>query len=249
MSLTVSIISDEKELKEIYRLRYKIYCLELGFEKPENYENGILKDIYDDSAVNFAAKDYSNKIVGAIRLILYSDLGFPIEKYCDLDFNQDEIPRGKIAEISRLAIHRDFRKRAEDKYIYGPDEERRSIGSFNFSSNYSNSRRFEDKHRYKNNTSRTGASQTEGRKKHEIIIELYKAVYLESKRRQLSSWYAVMTKGIVNLLDKFGLKFNAIGDPVDYHGIRTPYFGEINKIEQEMSNIDPELYNEFSRDL
>jgi N-acyl-L-homoserine lactone synthetase len=249
MSFTVSVITDERELKEIYRLRYKIYCLEWGFEKPENYESGLLKDIYDDAAVNFAAKDHSNKIVGAIRLILYSENGFPIEKYCELSGNQNEIPREKIAEISRLAIHRDFRRRAEDKYIYGPDEERRSIGSFHFAGTYSNSRRFEDRHRHKNNSLRTGSTQTERRKRHEIIIDLYKAVYRESKRRQLSSWYAVMTKGIVNLLDKFGLKFNAIGDPVDYHGIRTPYFGEIDKIEQDMSSIAPELYKEFTRDL
>jgi len=148
-----------------------------------------------------------------------------------------------------MAIHRDFRKRAEDKYIYGPDEERRSIGSFYFSGNPSYSRRFEDRHRCKSNNLRAGASQNEMRKNHEIIISLYKAAYQESKRRQLSCWYAVMTKGIVTLLDRFGLKFNAIGDPVDYHGIRTPYLGEINKIEQEMSNKDPELYKEFVRDL
>ena len=249
MPFTFNVITDERELKEIYRLRYKIFCLEWGFEKAENYESGILKDIYDDSAVNFAARDHTDKIVGAIRMILYSENGFPIEKYCELTGNQQEIPREKIAEISRLAIHRDFRRRAEDKYIYGPDEERRSIGNFNFSANYLNSRRFEDRHRFKNVSSRAGFAQTERRRRHEIFIGLYKAVYQESKRRQLSCWYAVMTKGIVNLLDKFGLKFNAIGDPVDYHGIRTPYFGEINKMEQEMSNIDSELYREFTRDI
>lgn len=249
MPFKVNTVSDEKELTEIYRLRYKIYCLEWGFEKPENYANGILTDIYDDHALHFAVKDHSNKIVGAIRLILYSEQGFPIEKYCNLDINKDEIPREKIAEVSRMAIHRDFRKRAEDKYIYGPDEERRSIGSFDFSGNSLYNRRFKDRHRYKSNNLRAGASQNEMRKNHEIIISLYKVAYQESKRRQLSCWYAVMTKGIVTLLDKFGLKFNAIGDPVDYHGIRTPYFGEISKIEQEMSNKDPELYNEFVRDL
>ncbi|MBI5097719.1 MAG: GNAT family N-acetyltransferase [Nitrospirae bacterium] len=245
MSFTVNRVSGEKELTEIYRLRYKIYCLEWGFEKPENHSNGILTDIYDNYSQHFAARDYSGKIVGAIRLILHSEQGFPIEKYCHLDISKDEIPRDRIAEISRLAIHRDFRRRAEDKYIYGPDEERRSIGNFNFSHNYSYNRRSEDKYRFKHNTPRSGTSQIERRKKHEILISLYKAIYQESKRRQLSSWYAVMTQGIVALLDKFGLKFDAIGDPVDYHGIRTPYFGEISKIEQEMSNRDPELYEEF----
>jgi N-acyl-L-homoserine lactone synthetase len=245
MSFTVNRVSGEKELTEIYRLRYKIYCLEWGFEKPENHSSEILTDIYDNHSLHFAARDYLGKIVGAVRLILHSEQGFPIEKYCLLDSNKDEIPREKIAEISRLAIHRDFRKRAEDKYIYGPDEERRSIGNFNFSQNYSYNRRSEDKYRFKHNPSRQGTSQIERRKKHEIVIGLYKAIYQESKSRQISSWYAFMTQGIVALLDKFGLKFDAIGDPVDYHGIRTPYFGEINKIEQEMSNKDPELYEEF----
>jgi N-acyl amino acid synthase of PEP-CTERM/exosortase system len=146
-------------------------------------------------------------------------------------------------------IHRDYRRRAEDKYIYGPDEERRSIGSFAFQPGYSHSRRFEDRHKFKQNAQRTNMPQTERRRRHEIIVSLYKALYIESRRRQLSHWYAVMTKGIVTLLDKFGLKFEAIGDPVDYHGIRTPYLGELNKIEAEMSNKDPELYKEFVREL
>jgi len=79
MPFKVSPVSDEKELTEIFRLRYKIYCLEWGFEKPESYANGILTDIYDDYSLHFAVRDYSNKIVGAIRLILYSEVGFPIE--------------------------------------------------------------------------------------------------------------------------------------------------------------------------
>ncbi len=248
MSFTVFTVSDEKDLTEIYRLRYKIYCLEWGFEKPEKYSNGILTDVYDNYALHFAVRDYTGKIIGAIRLIPDSREGFPIEKYCQLDINTDQIPRQKTVEISRLAIHRDFRRRVEDKYIYGPDEDRRSIGSFDFSNNYSYNRRFEDKNRYKNTSLRPGASQIERRKKHEIILSLYKAIYQESKRRQLNYWYAVMTKGIIVLLDKFGLMFNAIGDPVDYHGIRTPYLGEIDKIEQTMSDKDPELYKEFIRD-
>jgi hypothetical protein len=54
-----------------------------------------------------------------------------------------------------------------------------------------------------------------------------------------------MTKGIATLLGRFGIDFKVIGDPVDYHGIRTPYLGEIAKIEQSMSDADPNLYKEF----
>jgi len=247
MSFTVNIASEEKELIEIFRLRYKVYCLEWGFEKPDNHPNGLLTDSYDSHALHFAVRDNSLKLVGAMSLILQSDEKFPIEKYCDLDIDTAEIPREKTAEISRFVIHRDYRRRAEDKYIYGPDEERRSIGSFAFQQDYSYTRRFEDRNKYRQSPQRINMSYVERRKRHEIVVSLYKAIYRESRRRQLSHWYAVMTKGIVNLLDRFGLKFETIGDPVDYHGIRTPYLGELSKIEDEMSKKDPELYEEFVR--
>lgn len=247
MAFNVSIASEENELVDIYKLRYKVYCLEWGFEKPDNYPNGLLTDIYDGSSIQFTVRDPSQKLVGAIRLILASNEGFPIEKYCHLDIDTSKIPRNKTAEISRLVIHRDYRRRAEDKFIYGPDEERRSIGSFSYQYNYSYSRRYEDKHKFRQNSHRPNPSQIERRRRHEVFVGLYKAIYSESKKREITHLYSVMTKGIVSLLDKFGLKFDPIGDPVDYHGIRTPYLGEIDKIEQEMMASDPELYNEFIR--
>jgi N-acyl-L-homoserine lactone synthetase len=249
MPFTTSIVTEEKGLTEIYRLRYKVYCLEWGFEKPENHMSGSITDIFDSHSIHFAVRDDSKKTVGAIRLIVDSEEGFPIEKYCELDINKDEIPRDNIAEISRLVIHRDYRRRTEDRFIYGPDEERRSIGSFAFEPNYSFSRRFDDRQRSRQNTQRINISQTERRRRHEIVLSLYKAIYIESKRRHLSHWYSVMTKGVATLLDKFGLKFEVIGDPVDYHGIRTPYLGSLISIEEEMSNREPDLHKEFMRGL
>ncbi len=252
MSLTVKQISAEKDLKDIYRLRYKIYCYEWGFEKPENHPDEIVTDVYDNNALHFAVKDDAQKTVGAISLILHSPEGFPTEKYCELNITRDEIPRDSIAEISRFVIHRDYRRRAEDKYIYGPDEERRSIGSFNYSSNYSNNlsyvRRADDKFKHKG-ARRPSDSYSERRKRHEVVISLYKAIYRESKRRNITHWYAVMTKGIVILLNKFGFIFKEIGDPVDYHGIRTPYLGDVEKIEQEIMQEHPELYEELNKNL
>ena len=250
--MIVNRISDEKELTEVYRLRYKVYCREWGFEKPGKYPDGIVTDIYDNNALHFAVKDYSQKIVGAISLILNSSEGFPTERYCELNINLDNLPGDSTAEIAWLVIHRDYRRRAEDKYIYGPDEDRRSIGNFDFSSGYSNNRTFfrrsDDKYRYRG-ARRTNESYGERRRRHEVVIGLYKAIYQESKRRGLTHWYAVMTKGIATLLNKLGFDFQAIGDPVDYHGIRTPYLGEIKNTEQEMSSKNPQLYEEFTKDL
>jgi N-acyl-L-homoserine lactone synthetase len=255
MPLKINIVSNEKELAEIYKLRYKVFCEEWGYEKSGNHFNRIVTDAYDKIATHFAVQDDMQRIVGAVRLIVDSDEGFPIEKCCDLNIDKDNLPREALAEISRLVIHKDYRRRSEDKYIYGPDEERRSIGSFNYPYNYSNSdnkyyhRRFEDRYRYKNGRQRTGLSPSERRRRHELIINLYKAIYHESKRRQITHWYSLMTKGIMLLMSKFGFKFQEIGDPVDYYGIRTPYLGKLQEIEQGISSMSPELYEEFAVDL
>ena len=138
MSFKVVCVSDEIELKKVYKLRYKVYCEEWGFENPEKYPDRQETDEFDKNAVHFAAIDDSGRIVGTVRLILFSPDGFPLEKHCDLNGSGEGVRGEDTAEISRLVISRNYRKRTEDKYIYGPDEERRIIGGYdryNYSTN------------------------------------------------------------------------------------------------------------------
>lgn len=241
MAFIVHKVAEKDKLQEIYKLRYKVYCEEWGFEKPEHHPGEIETDIYDKNSVHFMAKNDDGNLVGTIRLILSSDEGFPLEKYCQININKDELPRENLAEISRLAISKQYRRRTEDKYIYGPDEERRSIGSFN-NPVRGYQRRYADR-------SGTGRSFEDRRVRHEAVVGLYKAVYQESKRRQITHWYAVMTKGLYILISRLGIHFQAIGDPVDYHGIRTPYLGDITKMERQVSEKNPEIFEDFTREL
>lgn len=244
MKFIAQRITDEEGLKEIYRLRYKVYVEEWGFEKPEEHPAGLEMNEYDKTSVHFATKDTEGQIVGTVRLILNSPLGFPIEKYCEINVNKNDIPSEKIAEISRLAISKAYRRRNEDRYIFGPDEERRGIGNFN---NYDQKfyRRAEDKYKY--NILRKGQVFNEKRMRPEVLLGLYKAIYNESKERGLTHWYAIMTKGLYLHLKKLRINFQPIGEPVDYHGIRTPYLGEIKSIEEEVSMENPELYEMFTK--
>ena len=134
--------------------------------------------------------------------------------------NKDELPRNNLAEISGLVISKQSRRRAEDKFIYGPEEERREIIDTGDTKQYQ--RRAEDKYR--------SGELYERRRGPDLVLSLYKAIYHESKRRNITHWYAVMTKGLYILLKRFGIDFEPIGQPVDYHGIRTPYLGDIKKI-------------------
>lgn len=240
MGFIVDKVLDDSGLKEIYRLRYKVYVEECGFERPENHPAGIEIDKFDKNSVHFATKNENENIIGTVRLILNSPIGFPIEKRCKLNINKYELSRNHLAEISRLAISKQYRRRAEDKRIYGLEEERREVIDIsNTVQQYQ--RRAEDKYR--------SGELYERRRGPDLVLSLYKAIYHESKRRNITHWYAVMTKGLYILLKRFGIDFEPIGQPVDYHGIRTPYLGDIKKIEHEVSIKNPKLYEEFTRGI
>jgi len=253
MPFKINVVTDEKELKALFRLRYKVYCTEWGFEKPEDHPDGIETDIYDQHSVHFALKDETERIIGAVRLILDSPEGFPLEKHCELDIDKEALPRNTLAEVSRLAISKDFRRRKEDKFIYGPDEERRIIGNVSYPQNYSSKfyhRRFNDKNRDPYVAPRQSPSHNDRRSRHELVVRIYQAIYHECKRRPLTHLYAVMGKGLLNLFRRIGMNFfKPIGDPVDYHGIRTPFLGEIARLEEEDFESSPQLKEEFTRGL
>jgi N-acyl-L-homoserine lactone synthetase len=247
MNFVTKLITDEEKLKEIYRLRYKVYVQEWDFEKEENHPDGYETDEFDNNSIHFSARGENGELVGTIRIIVNPPTDFPIERHCQLTLDKNEIPREKLSEISRLAISKSYRKRIEDKFIYGPDEDRRTIGSFTRYSNKTYYRRFDDG--LSRRVPRKNYRQEDKRIRPEAVISLFKAVYHESKKRGITHWYAIMTKGLCILMKKLGIIFHPIGDSVDYHGIRTPYFGEIKKIENEVSIKNPELFEEFTKDL
>jgi len=244
---TIEKVTNETQLRKVYRLRYKVYCEEWGFERKENYPDGLEIDIYDKNAVHYLVLDPERKAIGTIRLIFDSEDGFPVERYCGVDIKASGIDRSRCAEISRLAISKSYRRRVEDRYIYGPDEERRLIGGFDLD-DLIYRKRFTDRVR---NSYIYGRNNREynRRKRHEVLMSLCKAVYLESKDRGLTHWYAIMTKGLHSLLGRYGIRFEPAGEPVDYHGIRTPYVAEISTVEEAVSRSNPELYEEFTREL
>jgi N-acyl-L-homoserine lactone synthetase len=91
------------ELYDVFRLRYKVYCIERGYEEPEDHPNGLEMDVYDPYSIHFIS--YIEGIpVGAVRLILSNSHGFPVERYCGIDTKSIYPDTSQIAEISRLAV-------------------------------------------------------------------------------------------------------------------------------------------------
>ena len=116
---------DEPQLLEaIYRLRYQVYVNEWGFEKPEDHPYGLEKDLHDAHSRHFyaCADSNVNNVIGTARMILPSDTRFPIQEHFVIDDRLHDEPGLKVAEISRLAISKDFRRRAIDHVIFNKDK-------------------------------------------------------------------------------------------------------------------------------
>ena len=212
-------VATDEERQEVFRLRYKVYCEEWGFEKPEDHPGWIEKDEFDARSVHFVAKvnkDGDERIIGTVRIILPSDKGFPIEKHCRITSDLSGIDRKKIGEISRLAISKDYRKRLDDAYYENKD--------------------------LSNVVSVPAANIERRRSRQAIVCGLYRSIYIESKEQGLTHWYAVMTMGLYTLLKRIDIVLKPIGPEVDYHGFRTPYIASIAEIEQNVAGRRNELF-------
>lgn len=107
---------------EAQRIRHQVYCEELGWE-PVNAD-GIERDIYDDNALHCLLMSVrSGRYIGSVRVVLprAGDVSqsLPLQELCTgtlypgyPDF--DQMLKGEIAEVSRLAIISDFRRRKNE---------------------------------------------------------------------------------------------------------------------------------------
>lgn len=216
-----SRVESSELLNEIFRLRYQVYCKECNFLREEDYPDGIEKDKYDPYSLHFVAQDQLGPI-GTARLVLDSPHGFPpLEHHCSDNLRIDKtlLPRKQIAEISRLVISKEYRRRRNDGLYYNSE--------------------FEDR-----------AKQTEAlHRMRTMALGMYKEMYQESKRRSITHWYALMEKSLWLLLKLHNFNFEPIGDEIDVYGPVRPYLGDIKKMEKEVSEISPALFEYFVEGL
>jgi N-acyl amino acid synthase of PEP-CTERM/exosortase system len=197
------ITPDDARINEIYRLRYKVYCLECGYEDACDYINHLETDEYDQVATHFCAcESKSGKIIGTARIILPSATGLPLFNHFPVDRELLlSIPSDSVAEISRLAISKEYRQRMVDEAIYGDN-----VVSLMGEREKRNWRK-----RYEN----------------ELVTGLYHCIYAESIELGLTHLYAIMSDGLYALLTRWGLVCHPIGPALDHHGIRRPYIASI----------------------
>jgi N-acyl amino acid synthase of PEP-CTERM/exosortase system len=208
-------LANTEELKrEIYRLRHQVYCSELKFEaeKPD----GIEADNFDEHSVHcFVRHVATNRMAGTVRLITSANQEqlLPIEKFCshsitDKEFAPWLFPRQDVCEISRLAVLSDFRRRQVDQFAGA------ATGAINIKS----------------------YSETELRCFPYIAICLYLAAASTAFRTDKKHAYVMMEPRLARSMAFIGIKFKQLGEPIEYHGRRAPYY--INR-EMFLSELSP----------
>jgi N-acyl amino acid synthase of PEP-CTERM/exosortase system len=207
-----------EHLDEIFRLRYKVYCHECKFLDPQKYPQEKEEDKYDPNSVHFFASDDIG-IIGTARIILNSKEGFPLESHCKnkLAIKKELLPDPKsTAEISRLVISKEYRRRQEDGSYYSPDY---------------------------NDVAQTNNEQEQLKRLKPMAFGLYRELYQECKRRNISHLYALMEKSLFFLLYLHGFAFKPIGEEIDVYGPVKPYLGSVEEIEKNIHHKYPNLFN------
>ncbi|GAA0811717.1 PEP-CTERM/exosortase system-associated acyltransferase [Colwellia sp. D2M02] len=213
--------------EEAFKIRHNVYCEELAFEdiKPDGQE----KDEFDEQSIFSLIKHKpTDTFTSCVRLVTSQKPGqlLPIEKYClhsitNTNLSPERFNRNEIAEISRLAVKSDFRRRKADHYKGS------ATGVI----------------------SEVSYSETELRCFPFIAIGLYMAAATMGMNTGIRHVYVMMEPRLARSMRFIGIAFEQLGPPVDYHGLRAPYY--INP-EIFMKNLSPgfkSLYTTIEKDI
>lgn len=99
------LLADTREsLRDHFRLRYRVYCLETGYENPAQFPNREERDRYDPHAVHFLLRrPQVAESIGALRLVLPVDGSLPVDEHGILSADTRRlIEAGGVAEVSRV---------------------------------------------------------------------------------------------------------------------------------------------------
>ncbi|MBB5017596.1 N-acyl amino acid synthase of PEP-CTERM/exosortase system [Chitinivorax tropicus] len=208
-------IDDTPLLSQSFKLRYQVYCLEKRFLSAQHFENGEEFDHYDLDSTHFAAIDQTDELVGTIRIVGQHTHRYPLQEHCEVSL--PGLPRSAV-EISRLAVSKQYRRRANDD-AYGASSDYVMLPP--------------------------SVREQSVRMRPEIVLGLYRAVFHYCQAQQIEYLLAAMETGLLRLLNRLCMDFVPIGPEVDYYGPVRPFMLNIRDYERVLRATRPDLHEEF----
>lgn len=212
---------------EVFRIRHNVYCEELAFEKVK--DGGKEQDEFDGQSIFSMIKHKpTNTYTSCVRVVksVNESEMLPIEKYClesiqNTELHPSNFPRHEIAEISRLAVKAEFRRRKTDKFNGS------AVGAIKESS----------------------YSETELRCFPFIAIGLYMAAATMCIETGVKHIYVMMEPRLARSMKFVGINFIQLGEAIDYHGLRAPYYISPSIFLENLSPGFKCLYQGISKDI
>jgi len=200
--------------------------VEHAYEDPRAFTAEMERDIYDDRAIHsLLIHRASGLIAGTVRTIrpdAKHPIGsLPIDSLCTEPtlFDAATLPRGTLGEISRFAISKDFRRRADDAPTptgVGPHWSERQ------------------------------PNQPEQRRIPHLSLGLLQAMVCSSARHGITHWVAEMEPSLIRMLAMLGMHWQKLGPVIEFHGKRQPCYTIIDQMLERMLVERPEVWQVFT---
>ena len=216
-------------LRSVFHVRFRVYCEEFGYEPLSRCPDAQERDEYDAHAAHcLITHRSSGRAAGCVRMVPalgpYPASPLPFERHCadSLDhalIGSLNLDRRTVCEISRLAVDRDFRRRAgESETRFGrpdlPDfgpEERRTLPL--------------------------------------IAVAAYLASNAMAVQNGRPNGFAMMEPFLPRLMARAGIHFQRVGSDVNFRGVRAAYFTTAHSVLEHMEPSLKGLYDSICAQL
>ena len=223
----VTVANTPQLQSEAFKIRYQVYCEELGYEPKEDFPEGMEHDLYDRHSIHCLLRHRSSKKYAACVRIILPDADqpattFPFEKVSNItdpDINNKLAKnyRNLFCEVSRLAIHGNFRRRKEDE---------------------SNPEGLVFQQYVEQN------SDKRARHQYPVIALGLHGLYISITNALRLDILCIMKKSLSRHLKIYKIDSEQIGPSIEYHGKRAPF---ILKPREIMNNLEPEVLDLYKR--
>ncbi|ADE16306.1 conserved hypothetical protein [Nitrosococcus halophilus Nc 4] len=207
-----------KLLESVYHLRYQVYCLETRFENPWQFPDRLENDEFDKYSVHSLLRHQrTGSFAGTVRLILpRTDVEkcFPIHEISSIPLflNHKRFPRAKVAEVSRFAISKEFRKRFGE--FISPS------AASDYRETYIDERRIIP----------------------HITLGLVAGAVKMSAENGIQHWFCVVERSFLRLLSRYSLYLMPYGPAIEYHGKRQPCYVHLDQFLEMARKERPDVW-------
>jgi N-acyl amino acid synthase of PEP-CTERM/exosortase system len=214
------VSADTPELLDAaHALRYQVYCVEHGFEDPAKQLGEREWDSYDAQSVHAVLiSKPSGDVVGCVRLILPC--------------------RG--AEFGSLPI-RELLSAADGRRLdMFPRHRTAEISRYAIDKRY---RRRQGEGLYPDVAWNDPSTVALRRLVPQMSLGLMRGVCLLAAEHDIETVCAAMSAPLLRLLERFGLVFERLGPPIDYHGQRQPCVANGEQLLAGMAQRNQDYYH------